>query len=255
MNGVHWLQSAFGNRFSRFKGGTGRAFRGRYRAILVEPGANLTDVVDYIHLNPVLEGIVTLDQLAQFRWSSYRSFIRGKAGRPTALVANDWLEAIGGLTDSEEGWEGYARHVASLASDENRRREALFARMGKGWVHGSDDFRRVRLQQLGQNAAARDWGGTELAEINRLDWETRLESGARTLGRSLAAAAEEPKSAGWKVALASWMKGRTSVSNRWLGERLQMGPPDAVSRYAGELRLGKRPQAEADFARLCANAP
>jgi len=40
------------------------------------------------------------------------------------------------------------------------------------------------------------------------------------------------------------MKRQSSVSNRWLGEQLAMGPPDAVSRYVGELARGDRAEAK-----------
>jgi len=78
VSGVHWLQSTFGNRFNRYRGERGRAFQGRYQAILVEPGVHLARLVDYLHLNPVRARIVALEQLVQFRWSSYRAFARGR---------------------------------------------------------------------------------------------------------------------------------------------------------------------------------
>ena len=33
VEGVHWLQSTYGNRFNRFRNEHGRAFQGRYKAI------------------------------------------------------------------------------------------------------------------------------------------------------------------------------------------------------------------------------
>ena len=65
--GVHWLQSTLGNRFNRYRGEWGRAFQGRYQAIMVEPGVHLARLVDSIHLNAVRARIVELEQLAQFR--------------------------------------------------------------------------------------------------------------------------------------------------------------------------------------------
>ncbi len=58
VGGVHWLQRMFVNRFNRYRGERGRAFQGRYQAILVEPGVHLARLVDYIHLNPVRARIV-----------------------------------------------------------------------------------------------------------------------------------------------------------------------------------------------------
>jgi hypothetical protein len=211
INGVHWLQSAFGNRRPRPPGGDRRIFQTRYRAILIEPGAPLAELVDCLHLIPVRAGLVTLPQLAQFRWSSYRSFVRA-GGAPLA---------------GESGGNAGA-----------------FARFCRGWVHGSEDYRRDRSRDFRQMTAAKDWGGAKLAELNRREWETRLAAGARALGRELPPAPAEPKSAPWKVALAAWLKRHTSATNRWLTERLHMGPPDAVSRYVGEVRGGKRPAAQ-----------
>ncbi len=238
-NGVHWLQSAFGNRFHRFRAGNGRAFRTRYRAILFEPGAPLAGLVDGIHLRPVRAGLVSAALLPQFRWSSYRSFLRGgAAGRPPWLGA-EWLPAIAGLADNPAGWRDYAARLGGiLAAGEDD-----FPRLCRGWAHGSEAYLRERREDFGRRRAAGDWGGAELAARNRREWEERLEAGISALRRRLSEAPAEPKSAPWKVALAAWLKRHTSATNRWLTERLHMGPPDAVSRYVGETGEGRRPAA------------
>jgi hypothetical protein len=46
------------------------------------------------------------------------------------------------------------------------------------------------------------------------------------------------------------MRTHTTVSNRWLSERLHMGAPDGVSRYCSECKSGKRPAAQALMASL-----
>jgi putative transposase len=249
--GVHWLQSAYGNRFTRFHGARRRAFRSRFRAILVEPGAPWARLVDYIHLRPAETGLVPFARLGQFRWSSYRTFARGAAGRPPGLMCADWLSTEG-MEDSPEGWRAYADRLAALSANEHRRAEAGFARMCRGWAHGSEAFCEERRRDVGRMAAAQDWGAPRLAELNRREWETRLAAGTRALGRELATAPTEPKSAPWKIALAAWLRRHTSATNPWLTAHLHMGPPDAVSRYVSEVRLGKRPLAAAPLALLSA---
>jgi len=250
--GVHWLQSAFGNRFNRFRQRRGHAFRGRYRAILVESGVHVARLVDYIHLKPVRAGVVVLDQLAQFRWASYRHFVRGAADRPASLACADWLRALDGLTDTADGWRAYHEHLAWLMADARRQKDAGFERMERGWLHGGDEFRRAMRSDLARMTAARDWGGTELADLNRCEWEQLLEQAARTLKFDFSTIRETPKCAAAKVALAAWLKRRTSVTNRWLTEKLHMGAPDGVSRYTGQLRLGLRPAARELLDRLTA---
>jgi hypothetical protein len=245
VTGVHWLQSAFGNRHGRRPGDTGRAFRGRYQAVLVEPGRRWTDVVDCIHLGAVQARVVALPQLAGFRWSSYRWFLRRPADRPDVLACATWLQPLG-LTDVPDGWAAYARHLGELCADPVRLGSTQAA-IGRGWAYASPEYRRILLEWM---QGRRFGAGGEMAEENRRDWHLRLEHGLRRLQRQRAEALAAPKAAPWKIALAAWLKAHTSVLNRWLTEQLHMGPPDAVSRYVGELRTGKRPAAADDYARL-----
>ena len=245
VSGVHWLQSTFGNRFNRYRGERGRAFQGRYQAILVEPGVHLARLVDYIHLNPVRARIVGLDQLGQFRWSSYRDFLRGATmgERPAWLECREWLRALGELDDTPAGWRSYEAHLAWLMADVGRQKEAAFETMSRGWALGSREYQRAVLKDFRTMEQAADWGGAEVAELNRVHWLERLEQGVAAIGASLLNASTEPKSASWKIALAAWLKKGTSVSNRWLTEHLNMGTPDAVSRYVSEVNRGERPDA------------
>ena len=250
VTGVHWLQSTFGNRFNRFRGEHGRAFQGRYQAILVEPGRHLAQLVDYIHLNPVRAKIVTLDQLGQFRWSSYRYYLRAAADRPAFLVCETWLQERGGLTDTPQGWRSYHDHLAWLMADAGRQKDAAFEQMSRGWVYGGDAYQKLLLGKFQRMPNAEDWGGEELAGINRVEWKKLLDRAVRTLERDLATAHAEPKSAPWKIAVAAWLKQRSSVSNRWLTEQLGMGAPDAVSRYISECQKSQRAEAQVVIDRL-----
>ena len=250
VTGVHWLQSTFGNRFNRFRGEHGRAFQGRYQAILVEPGRHLAQLVDYIHLNPVRAKVVTLDQLAQFRWSSYRYFMREAAGRPAFLLCETWLQESGGLTDTPPGWRSYHDHLAWLMADDGRQKAAAFERMSRGWVYGGDGFQKNLLGKFKRMPNAQDWGGQEIGAINRVEWKKLLDRALRILERDLTTAHLEPKSAPWKIAVATWLKQQSSVSNRWLTEQLGMGAPDAVSRYVSECQKSQRPEAQLVIDRL-----
>ena len=60
------------------------------------------------------------------------------------------------------------------------------------------------------------------------------------------------KGALWKAASALRLKETTQASNRWLGERLHMGRPEAVSGHVGRLRrswAGKN----SDYTKLTTN--
>lgn len=64
----------------------------------------------------------------------------------------------------------------------------------------------------------------------------------KRLRKTDAGVQRDPKSAGWKVALAAHLKKRLMCTNRRLGERLNLGPPGAVCRYVSEAVRGGRPK-------------
>jgi hypothetical protein len=139
-------------------------------------------------------------------------------------------------------------------ADEGRQKAAAFDQMSKGWAIGSDSYKRALQKDFREKTIAKDWGGEEVVELNRLHWQDMLAEGAARIGQTLANIRTTRKSADWKIALASWMKTSSSVPNRWLSERLHMGAPDAVSRYVAEVALGKRASAEVLLKRLSTNS-
>jgi putative transposase len=129
--GMHWLQSSYATRHNRFRRRHGHLFQGRFKLLLIEDAAHLARVVDYIHLNPARAGIVTPDQLTEFKSSSLGDFLTGS--RPRWLVADEFLHPAG-LMESPEARSTYLRNLNLLASnpggDERMTRGALSA----GWA-------------------------------------------------------------------------------------------------------------------------
>ncbi len=84
---------------------------------------------------------------------------------------------------------------------------------------------------------ALELGTAETLEARELAWEEVKRLKAQLGGRQTVAGA---KSADWKVAVAAMMKERTTASNRWLAEHLEMGSLFSLSRMTTECRAGKR---------------
>ena len=230
--GMQWLQSTFGNRFNKFFKERGHVFQGRYKAILVEPGRHWARVVDYIHLNPVRAGLVSVARLQEYPWSSFSKYIR-KRTRPKFLRAEDWMTELGGLADTPTGWRKYRQHLEELNELNPKEKNEAFGEMSKGRILGTTAFRRAVWDEFRKMELARDWGGSELRELNEIEWEKLLFESLVTLGKTEEDISNDKKSVEWKSALAWWMKKGSSVTNRWLGENLNMGAPSAVSRLAG----------------------
>ena len=68
-SGMQWLQGTFSRRFNGFRREQGHLFQGRFKSLIVEPGQHLTDLIRYIHLNPIQAGLCRKEAPGQYRWS------------------------------------------------------------------------------------------------------------------------------------------------------------------------------------------
>jgi len=119
--GLHHLQCAFSRSFNRRSGRTGSLWQSRYQAKLVDEQRYLTQVVLYIHLNPVRSGAV--DDPASHLLSGHHEII-GKVTAPLADV-DDALLCFGEtartarriyLSGVRSGCEDLGRSRASAAA-------------------------------------------------------------------------------------------------------------------------------------------
>ena len=240
--GMKWLQGTWTTRFNRFRGIAGRPFQGRFKALHVEPGHSLAQVAHYIHLNPVRAGLVPADRLLEHAWSSLPLFTVGP--RPAYLDPSTILRESGGLGDTAAGWRCYLGYLALLAEEDAALRERRFGRLSSGWAIGSADFRQQLLQQaldedrrterftlLGADRAAHE-------DARAVSWEESLRGLAARHGIDLNQL-PRLKSAPEKLRLASAMKSATSVSNRWLAQRLQMGSVSSVATFIRRFRAAE----------------
>lgn len=241
VEGMRWLQSTFSNRFNRFRGEQGHVFQGRYRALLIEPDG-LGPVAHYIHLNPVRARLLPMVRLDEFADSSYAALLTPKT-RPGWLCVEAFLKAAGDLADTAAGRRKYGDYLAWLAEDKLAQKQLMFDQMSRGWAVGGERFKadlaRAHLKQLekrGRHDAAP-------REARQLIWKEQLEVLMRKVGKTPADAANDIKSAPWKIAIAAHLKSTTTATNPWLAENLRMGAPEGVSRYVGEFRKGQRPEA------------
>lgn len=238
--GMQWLQGTWAMRFNRRHGETGRPFQGRFKALLVEPGHALAQVVHYIHLNPVRARVVTAARLAEFRWSSLSWFLRRP--RPDALVAETVLAEAGGLPDTRAGWRRYVEYLGVVAEEDPQERERKFGRMSRGWAIGSVEFKASFSEQLRKGPQAPErlellGGGPEARrELRETAWEEALLAAAQRHKIDLQQLPAK-KSAREKVRLAAALKATTDVANDWLAKRLEMGQPASVSQFVRRFQL------------------
>jgi REP element-mobilizing transposase RayT len=243
VSGMQWLQATFANRFNRLRNERGHLFQGRYKSLLVEPGAPLGHVCHYVHLNPMRAGIVPMAELRHYRFSSYWYLFRPRE-RPAFLRVTTALQEAGGLADTGAGRQAYARFLDWQSTDGPAGRSKAFVTMSKGWALGSGEFKAALVKDHALAAHSRAWEAVGAAEIKRELWQSALTRGLRLLGQTKADALTGRKSAPWKVAIAADLKQRTQASNRWLCDQLNMGTPVGVSQMVGQLRRRGGPAAK-----------
>jgi len=227
--GMQWLQSTFANRFNRAVRERGHVFQGRFKALVVEDGAALLAVVNYIHLNPVRAGLVTVRDLREYGMSSFPKYFWDKSRRPACLSNAVWLWEAGRLKPTLGGMRCYQAYLAHQEEADPRKREELYRRLCRGWYIGTQEGKQSYLEGWLKQRRSRTEGsglrgyGDDAAEV-------LLGKGLSCLGKSRSDLGRGLKGADWKVILACWIKGQTGVSNRWLSEHVHLGAASGVSR-------------------------
>jgi REP element-mobilizing transposase RayT len=238
VSGMHWLQATFACRFNRFRGEKGHLFQGRYKALMVEAGDHLSELCHYIHLNPVRAGVMGVEQLLEYRYSSYWYY---RQSRPACMDLMTALAGAGQLSDTKEGWTSYEQYLIWQNEKGPAGKSSAYKSMSQGWVLGSREFKQALVKDEATAVSLRAWDSLGAKEYQRLEWEALL-------GKAMAVISvadrdqHAGKSAAWKIALAKWMKSCSNVTNGWLAERLDMGTGVYVSKHVGLFNAGKHPE-------------
>lgn len=135
------LNGVYTQRYNRLEVTDGPLFRGRYKAILIEPDAYLLNVSRYIHLNPVAAGVTSLAR--EYQWSSYRSYI-GIAATPEWLQTTSVLNMVGRYQQRKS----YRLFVEKGVDEET---QLFYDKKKLPAVIGSDDFRESIRSRLPVN--------------------------------------------------------------------------------------------------------
>ena len=225
VEGMRWLQGTFGIRFNAFRGERGHVFQSRYKSLVIEEGRPLLGLVNYIHLNPVRAGIVTVAELREYEWSSYPKFFTRRPPEP--LRRGRFLSALE-FPDSVAGMGQYARQLEFAEESDPAARDSLARRYCHGWAVASEEYRQNLREIYAELEEPEGWGGREVAELREEKWERALAALLRRAGKTKGDALRAPKSAKWKVCIARELRSRSTATNAWIAERLAMGHPTRV---------------------------
>ena len=235
MAGVQFTYTQY---FNRRHGRVGHLFQGRYKAFLIEKGRYALALLRYVHENPVKAGIVARPE--QYRWSSDRSYRRGKGpewvdlDRLLAMLGNRRSDAIRGyrvlMRESlAEAYEDVASWGQAVKGDEQFANIA-FEKIGEPKVR-----RRGLTVEAVAQAVAKQYG----FGIERM--RSTSQSRGEALGRALVAWAGR-EVGGISIARAAKFFGRdtSSMARRVARLEEQMSAERGLRRSGQDLTEGLR---------------
>jgi hypothetical protein len=208
---------------------------------MVEGSGNgyLRTVCDYVHLNPARAGLLPAGApLESFGWSSYGLYLKAPSQRPQWLRVDRLLGEKGIPNDSQAGREQFGLLTEKRRAEET---SADYEQLRRDWVLGSDAFRQELLAAAGQRVGPNHYGAQR--------HETAIQKAERIVSEELQRLAwpegslgAQPKGHGAKVVIARRLRQETTMSLKWIAQRLQMGSWTYVSNLLNERTASTRGQ-------------
>jgi hypothetical protein len=217
VTGMKWLLGTYTIKFNRRHATIGHRFAGRYRAVLVdvESPQSLPAVCHFTHL-AIVGRWAKGRPLRDYPWSSYSHYLQPPDHRPTWLNPQPLFSKLH-LTDDAPG-----RAQLEEITEQARITPPgpLWKQIRRGWCVGTAEFRQQmlkRVSQAGPNSAA------PRREFSREQAEAIVAAELQALGWSEAVISQRPKGDPEKIRIARRLRQETTVSLRWIAQRLNAG--------------------------------
>jgi len=85
------FQNSYSKYFNTINDRTGSVFQAMFKAVRIETDEQLIHVSRYIHLNPITSYIINAEELDEYRWSSFPTYLHeglDNAFAETGLILN-----------------------------------------------------------------------------------------------------------------------------------------------------------------------
>jgi REP element-mobilizing transposase RayT len=244
VDGMRWLQGTYTKRFNIRHKVCGHLFQSRYKALLVDTGADyFLTVSSYIHLNPARAGLFDLEngKLTDYPWSSYPLYLQS-AKRPDWLAVERVLGNLG-FADDAAGRAKYRQYMQKRVleisgSDNPREADENWMKIRRGWCFGSDGFRDRMVESLDgvMKGKRRDsFSGDQSSRHDTLEAQRLFDEAIKKLKLRPASLAGLRKSDPRKKAIAWCIRKKTSVRNEWIARQVQMGCVSNMSHYVRQV--------------------
>src|SRR5579862_5488229 len=233
--GMKWLLGTYTGRFNRRHKLFGHLFSGRYKSLIVDGSGSgyLRTVCDYVHLNPVRAKLLRPEQkLRAYRWSSYGEYLKRPGQRVTWLSVDRLFGEMRIPKDSKAGRQEFERVMESRRVSEQ---DEQWKAVRRGWCLGDKAFRKELLAQMSERAGGSHYG-EELRESAQEKAQRIVAEEMKRLGWSEADLELTRKGDRRKVKIARRLRQETTMTLKWIAERLKMGTWTHVTNRLYHLR-------------------
>ncbi|MGD0815237.1 MAG: transposase [Verrucomicrobiota bacterium] len=236
--GMKWLLGTYTARFNRRHKLFGHLFGGRYKALAVDGSGSgyLRTVCDYVHLNPIRAGVLGARQsLEDYRWSSFNDYLKGPGRRPVWLRTDRLFGEMGIGANNAAGRRQFEEQMeARRAQDQGQE----WRKIRRGWCLGGGSFRLALLERM-EGQFKEHHGGAQRQESAEKRAERMITEGLANAGWNPGDLHKHRKGDPVKVALAMRLRQETTLTLKWIAQRLHMGRWEYVRRLIYETRNGK----------------
>jgi REP element-mobilizing transposase RayT len=226
--GMKWFLGTYTSRFNRRHKLFGHLFSGRYKALIVDGSSNgyLRAVCDYVHLNPSRAKLLTkAEPLRTYRWSSFPEYLKAPTKRPAWLRVERLLGEYGIHRDSAAG---RGRLEEALEHRRGAEDGQAYKTIRRGWFLGDENLKQELLAQVSEKAGKSHYG-EELRESAAAKAERIVAEELRRLGWKEDELKRQRKGHRRKVPMARRLRAETTMSLKWIAERLAMGSASMVT--------------------------
>ena len=136
------VNGVYTQRFNRKHKRDGPLFRGRYKAILIEAGLYLKQLVRYVHLNPIEAKIVK--DIDKYPWTSHGEYLNRNA-------AKKWVEVdtVLGEFGRKKG-KAIAEYRRFVEDGVDNEIKEFYGKKKQEWILGSEDFQETIKEQISE---------------------------------------------------------------------------------------------------------
>tara|TARA_B100002003_G_scaffold234142_1_gene247693 strand:- start:326 stop:1144 length:819 start_codon:yes stop_codon:yes gene_type:complete len=159
------VNGVYTQRFNRKHKRDGPLFRGRYKSILIQADEYLTQVVKYIHRNPLKAKMVI--NLKDYKWSSHKIYLKGKC-------FEEWIDIDSVLTlFSGRRKEAIRKYNEFMGSQVSKEVNQFYSNKNQGSILGDNLF----IDWVKDKHISRDRkADLEIREKRQIQGERRIET-------------------------------------------------------------------------------